>query len=531
MIKQICRSHHKRLLNGVFWALLISLLLFLLLYRLNDFPSVWWDEGWTLDAARNWIVHGHLGHYLDGLPVPPRIPVRFPVVVPVALSMKIFGVGTWQGRLPGVVFTLLSLGLAFFLSSKMYNRRTGFATLFLMLCLSPLYFHPIVIGRQVLAEMPMMFFLLGGYSLLWLALTRSSVWGIGAFLLFGVAIHAKLQIPPFWLVSIILAIWMSISLRQRRSLLILVGIALGSITVSGLIYWVQNKIMPGSFDDPALIKLLFNSVIVVLDWRIRIVALALGLLFAFPQLFSFIWAGRRILPVLWIARHDPSPPTSLHDASKEIIRVGVWGLGSSWFFWYLAVGLSWERYMFPPFFIGCFFVAAYLNEFTAGFDMRLVMHRASALLLHRAFNRQNLQVVVSLAILSITLGLVGASIRGGLAASMVDPVAAAIYLEVNIPTGARVETFESELLFLAPELIFHLPSDLVSMQLNRKSSIDSKFIIEYDPMESNPDYLVNGPMAQMWHLYDDVIAKGFFKLDADIGGYLIYHNQTNSNYK
>ena len=66
-------------------------------------------------------------------------------------------------------------------------------------------------GRQVLAEMPMMFYLFAGYCMLWFAMNKSLAWGIGAALFFGVAIHAKLQVPPFWLVSMLIGIWMSIS--------------------------------------------------------------------------------------------------------------------------------------------------------------------------------------------------------------------------------------------------------------------------------------------------------------------------------
>jgi len=531
MIKQICRSHHKRLLNGVFWALLISLLLFLLLYRLNDFPSVWWDEGWTLDAARNWIVHGHLGHYLDGLPVPPRIPVRFPVVVPVALSMKIFGVGTWQGRLPGVVFTLLSLGLAFFLSSKMYNRRTGFATLFLMLCLSPLYFHPIVIGRQVLAEMPMMFYLLGGYSMVWLALTRSLVWSVGAALLFGVAMHAKLQVSPFWMISIALAIWMSVTHHQRRLTQILIGVAVGSIAVAAFILLAQNIVMPGSFEDPALTILLFNTIVLVLAWPIRLLALLHVFLFAFPQLLGFTWAGWRTIRTLLVRRNADIALISLKEVRKNILRAALWGLGASWLVWYLALAMWWERYMFPPFFIGCIFVAAYLDELTAGFDLRLVVHRISALLMGREFNRLNSQTFVFVIALSITFATTMGTLRDGLVASYPNPELASTYLSNHIPAGARVESFESELFFLAPEVNYHYPSDLVSMQLNRKTMIDPELVIDYDPLEADPNFLVVGPMAKFWHLYDDVTAKGLFLLDADIGGYMIYHNQTNLNYK
>jgi Dolichyl-phosphate-mannose-protein mannosyltransferase len=532
---KIKKHHSKYLVNNiflcVFWASLVSIIIFLLLFRLDNWPRVWWDEGWTLDAARNWIEHDHLGHYLDGIPIPPRIPVRFPVVLPVTLSMRIFGVGIWQGRLPGVVFTSLSLALTVFLSSKMYNRRVGLASLLVLLFFSPYFFHPIIMGRQVLAEIPMMFYLLAGYSLTWLALTRSSIWVIGSILLFGVAIHAKLQVPPFWLSSFVLMIWIAISLRQRRSLFILTGISLGSIVTAGVVYWIQNMVMPGSFEDPDLIKLLINTVVIVINWRIRFIAILICLLFALPQFLSYIWSGRLIFPLLWKNRNGSYKSIDSNSANKEIIRMGVWSLGVSWFLWYLVLGLSWERYVFPAFFIGCIFVAAYLEELTNGFNISLVVGRISGILLHRNFNRQNFITLTTLVILCITLGLVGASMRGGFVGSNVNPVAAAAYLKNNIPTGARIETFESEILFLTPDVIFHFPSDLVSMQLNRKSSIDPRVAIDYDPIKTNPDYLLDGPMSKMWHLYDDVIDKGFFQLDADIDGYQIYQRRAISNNK
>jgi hypothetical protein len=110
-------------------------------------------------------------------------------------------------------------------------------------------------------------------------------------------------------------------------------------------------------------------------------------------------------------------------------------------------------------------------------------------------------------------------------------VIASKYLRENISTDTKVESFESELLFLAPEVNFHYPSDLVSVQAQRKTSIDPRFQIDYNPLDGSPDYIVVGPMGHLWLLYNDVISKGFFQLDADIGGYQIYHRLTISNNK
>ena len=41
-------------------ALVSVVILFLVSVRLESVPPLWWDEGWTLSVARNWIGDGPL---------------------------------------------------------------------------------------------------------------------------------------------------------------------------------------------------------------------------------------------------------------------------------------------------------------------------------------------------------------------------------------------------------------------------------------------------------------------------------------
>src|SRR3954452_10513417 len=83
--------------------LLAALLLLVGLWNLAG-PGMWWDEGWTLSVARNWLERGHYGRLMDGQLWPPGLEASVTVTTAVALSFRLFGVGIWQGRLPGVVF-------------------------------------------------------------------------------------------------------------------------------------------------------------------------------------------------------------------------------------------------------------------------------------------------------------------------------------------------------------------------------------------------------------------------------------------
>src|SRR5512135_1250631 len=163
----------KRIAIVVFVLLLVGLSFI----NLDRVPSPWWDEGWTMNVARNWVERGWYGQLLDGQPAPPGLSASFPTVVSVALSFKILGVGIFQARLVTILYMLGSLGLLYQLAFKLFDKRIALAALILSMFFAPdLSLNPIMTGRQVLAEMPMLFWLLLGYLGLWLVLSRSAGW-------------------------------------------------------------------------------------------------------------------------------------------------------------------------------------------------------------------------------------------------------------------------------------------------------------------------------------------------------------------
>src|SRR5512133_1326747 len=106
------RGLQARRLRGVAVRLLALLgILVVAVWRLDLAPPLSWDEGWTLTLARTWVEQGNYGLPLDGQLRAPGLNAAFPVTAPVALSLKILGVGAWQGRLPGVLFTLVAMAL------------------------------------------------------------------------------------------------------------------------------------------------------------------------------------------------------------------------------------------------------------------------------------------------------------------------------------------------------------------------------------------------------------------------------------
>ena len=143
----------------------------LLLWKPDQVPPLWFDEGWNLSVAANLVKIGAYAQLSLGQPVAPSlVSTGWPGILPLAASFQLFGVGAWQGRLPGILFTTAGLVLLYGLARRLYNGRVAVATLFVSLLMTGahIHLHPVVLGRQALGEMPAVCYLLAGYlCLVW----------------------------------------------------------------------------------------------------------------------------------------------------------------------------------------------------------------------------------------------------------------------------------------------------------------------------------------------------------------------------
>jgi len=198
------------------WLIAITIILLTLsFYRLDTAPPLWWDEGWTLNVARNWVEQGHYGQLLNGEPRSAGLSGHFPVVATVALSFKLFGIGAWQARLPFAFYTWGVFAIIFILSLKLYNKTVAWVTLAVLLLMTGgLISPPLIEGRQVMGEMPAIFFLLIGYLFLYFAFSDSMQFLLVSIVFWGIALRTKSQVLPFWLVS--LAVPIVLNLYRRR---------------------------------------------------------------------------------------------------------------------------------------------------------------------------------------------------------------------------------------------------------------------------------------------------------------------------
>ena len=465
---------------------------------------------------------GHFGQLINDEPRSVGLAAGFPVIAPVALSFRLLGVGAWQGRLPFVLFTLGSLALLYFLATRTYDHRVAVGTL-LVLFLLPVSgeLHPLLVGRQVLGEMPSLFFLFAGYASLWLALKRNGWFILLAVFLWGIALRTKMQIPPFWLASLLLPLIASIYKRWWNAIIYLVvGIVASYLLSKWVLAPLQISLITGRVLHETPVNGLYDVTAMVLDWNARRTAIVKGLTFGAPVLFGLGSAFISTFNNLRLGTVDPN---------KETLRLSLLGLGGGWFIWFISLAIFWDRYLFPAFFVSSIFSANFLNKATGGFNIRWIVASLIDGLSYKGFTwsrlRQLLVVTGRLFVIAwcmvASLVTISVLLLTYLFLSSDSAEKVAGFLNQNILAGSLVETYESEL-FYQLDRPYHYPPDQIHVELNRRKDLSQDVPIDYDPLQADPDYLVVGPFSRMWDLYDPVISTGEFRLIKSFPSYQIY---------
>lgn len=483
--------------------------------NLESTPPLWWDEGWNLSVARNWVELGHYGRLLAGEPTSPSMSTGFPAIAPVALSFRLLGVGIWQGRLIGVFFTFGALALIYYLATRLYNRPVAIATLVVLLLMSPhSRIHPILMGRQVLGEMPALFYLLAGYACFLSALHRP-VWALPLTLFFwGAALITKLQVLPFWTASLLIPLLITLFQRRWKSVNLFLLAFLGSLISSQLMLWLQRLLVDSHTQAVSSITGLFEvTALLPLAYDRRLVALIMISMFGMPTLLGLCYETGKFVKY----RTKAAP-----DSHTEVIRLALLALAGSWFAWYLLFSIGWVRYLFPATFIGSIFVATLLDDLTNHFSFSSTVKSAGHALRHLRFDQRSAGAVLAIVLIAMTfpsnLTMLYRSYVINADASAVQVVD---FLNKQTAARALIETYASELFFLL-ERRYHYPPDQIHVDLNRRTFIDHDKRINYDPSAVDPDYLVVDHRSKVWRLYESLLASGKFRRIRTYGQYEVY---------
>ncbi len=448
--------------TSLFPASLVLLAVILLAWRPAEVPPLFFDEGWNLMVARNWVEAGHYGPMLKGRPVPPyMISTGFPAIAPLALSLRAFGIGLWQARLPGIFFSAGALLLLCWIAARLFGRSAATGTMAVLL-LMPIHpdLHPILAGRQALGEMMAVFYILAGYGCFlagrnrpWIVLLSCAWWGL--------ALSTKPQVIPFMLLALLVPLAAALHKREwRAASTIFAGLA-GTLAAFALLTLVQKHLFRDSMPPQTHIADWYRGAVVVLNAPARLAVLVWTLKFALPTLLGLTYA---------LVRQARSyRVTSCTDAAA-LVRLSLFVLCSSWFAWWASLSIGFMRYLFPVSVIGSIFVSAMLSSLTRNFSPRPL-----------GFNRRAAATLLSVALIAFAVPL---TVRGLVEFYTSDDGTAvaqtAAFLNTRTPEGAVIGSGEVELFFL----------------LNRPCLFDLGKPPVKVPATGELDYAVIGPMVR-----------------------------------
>ena len=501
--------------------LALALLILSLTYRLEEIPHFWFDEGWVMSVARNWAEMGRYVSLADGRPIPPSmLNIGFPAVAPITLSFRLFGVGIWQGRLPGVLFTIGAICLLYHLALRLYDRTIARGTLFVAVFISGTSeLQPLIMGRQALGEMPAVFFLLAGYDT-FLSWRRCPLLLLPlAALFWGRSAATKMQVLPFLLVGLAAPIIVALARRRWRSVGPMVAGLCGFLAWFGLLRRVQESLLQSQMFPQKMS--LYSTTAIVPVLSVRVQAATLLLLLGLPALLGVCYSA-------WQWGAGRKKPSLVGDV--DTVQQNLFFLVTSWMAWYLLLSIGWSRYLFVPVFVGSMFAAVMLSDLTSEFSIPASVKSVADTILrlrHGLGNFYALSAVLlfTLVFLTVIFTLVPLTLIKFYNSYTSPPdrfsSEVAEFLNSATPPDALIETYDLELLVLLKRR-YHYPPDEIQLKLNRRTFMGQDVAIDYDPMATNPDYIVVGPFSKSWHLYDRILKTGSFRLVLERSLYQVY---------
>jgi len=504
-LKSFEQKLHK---DGWYWSIILGgAVCFLMFYNLERYPAPWFDEGLNLQAAKNVALHGQYGlHSMEGfVAFHPAIQTGPTVVLPIAATFRLAGVGILQARVVVVFYTILALAAFYCLVRKTHNRRVALlASLLLIFTFDHESTSFIVMGRQVLGEVPTLAFLWLGV-LVWFRAGENHRWStlIGSGALWGLAMLTKVQCALILPVALIV-FWLfdRVTKKELRIRQVLVPILVGGLCVS---VWYGYQMLILGIADFWQQSTALGSAGVMHFLRIS-PRRTLGSLIQLSgsQLILFGLPGMLYTIGLGLRRREKST----HRRIFLVVFTLVW-LG-----WYALLSIGWMRYAFVPAVMSTIFTAQLLMDLRdwAGQRYQDCPQRPT-------FGLRQLAIggIVVMLLSSGMLPLVKKIVQApdnGLQEF-------AHYLNANIPQDAVIESWEWEVDLLTDRTYHHPPYEITNALTERMWYGAPVSPQVYDFLAFHPDYLIRGPFARWTGIYPQDLLQ-YCSLVVTIGEYELY---------
>jgi 4-amino-4-deoxy-L-arabinose transferase-like glycosyltransferase len=465
-------------------------------YNLGGSPRTWQDEGGTLLIARTLVENGvYAIRSSEGYQTFGSIQSVGPtVILPIALSFKLFGVGLLQGRLVMAVWLILTVVAFYSLSRELFGLQTAVLAVLVLLSFPS---GALMLGRQALGEVPALGFMLLG-CIAWLRAARANNFGYYAIagLLLGLSAVTKGQFIAmiFGMLGVcsILQLWF-----YKRSIFPIV--LMGSIVGMCVAAWIGWQIYYFGFATfQANSAKMSELAKVTLGLNKSNTIIALKYLIGTDSNHFFYFLG---MPSIAYAISYYYFNRAKDDMIIVVGLILFMLLCLAYYtFWIIPVPI----YAFAPSAVASLFVAKLLSDLISACKVLPSTSRLNSI---KTASELPLLRMALILIISSMLGFsISREISENVFNSDPGPQQVGAFLKQNVPGTAIIETWEREIGILTSHT-YHYPDQILLKDTQGKifRGIQNSYALGSDYFQATkPDYLVVGWYARHTELYDTI---------------------------
>jgi 4-amino-4-deoxy-L-arabinose transferase-like glycosyltransferase len=429
---------------------LLGGLAFLVFYNLEVNPRPWHDEGAALSLAKTlanegvYAVRTSEGYQTFG----PVQSVGPTVLLPVALSFKLNGVGLVQARIVAAGYALLTLVVFYCCGLELFGWQSALVSTLLLLASPTAGF--LLFGRQVLGEVPALGFFLAGW-LAWargMRTKRAWLYPI-AGLLMGAAMVTKTQYVLIGLGTLALLVILDLFYYRQGNLgnLIVVGLTASACVAA----WLSWQIMYFGIDvfqeNAGKLGQLANS---TTGFHLRSTVEALQVLLGSSAPIYNFWALPALLYLgLLSARRD----------RKSFALAFLLIFSCLWLSYFTFWIIPWQRYALAAVAIVALFVGKLYSDLATAFfsSWEDFWKGIRQFRLHKSFSSQKTLLTLGTSVALITMGLL-----------TINQAQKIVRTDVLDRVGVQIDNVKSPPQFQAPHQI----------AAYLKESVDKQAVIE-----------------------------------------------------
>lgn len=501
-------TQHQKILT---WITLALLIWFFVFFNLTSFPEPWFDEGSHLHVPKTLVKYGVYADYSsDGFRYyGPTIGVGPTVMLPIAGMFKLFGIGLFQARIVVGLYMVAAVYVFYKLVKDLSNGMLALvATALLVSSRSILFLN---YGRQILGEVPGLFFLILGL-MLWFTNWGNNGWKkltlVG--LLFGLAMITKYQYLLFLAPALILSWGLDIFYYK---------------TASHKNFLIPGIVAAGSFALWQGITLQFMGPATAIENFALLRESAEGAAFSFDpaQIVRNVRALLSRSVYLWALI-----PAVVYGFMVSRSRNGE---GQKWsvlyllmvlnLVWFVIASIGWIRYAFLGLAVAGIFIARMFYDATNGFRFDFsgtLRDFWNSFFSGKTAIRWALIVWLFLIIALPMAKNVLEIARGGTRSA--EQMAA--YLDANLPQDALIETWDPEMGFFTDHNYHYPPNALLAVAVEQIYAGGEPVKNHYSfVQDEKPEYILAGefskwvdvyPVDQLWGQYEWVTTIGDYDL-------------------